>query len=166
MDLQGICSAAALALAVSAAGCVTGETWTSEPLDEVLGACAVSGEQAPGASPSVTDPLEIRVALGPDCYSSSCSRLDEESCEARVEGNRIIVEASAVVGVKTQGADDPPGTVSCTDDCSTFTIPCVIDSLPAGTYEVVEAGAADDADPLHTFEWPWSPDDAPACEYY
>lgn len=170
MDSRGLPStgalALALALALSAVGCVTGETWTTEAVEEVVGACAVSGEPGPGASPSVGDPVEIRVALGPDCYSSSCSRVDEESCEARVEGNRIIVEASAVIGIKTQGADDPPGTVSCTDDCYTYTVSCDLGTLPQGSYEVVEAGAAPDAAALHSFDWPWSADDSPACEFF
>lgn len=133
-----------LPIALLLLGCDQDE-WISQQLDQPVGFCLASGESQPGLVPEPSDPLTLEVQVGPSCFSSSCSRVDEASCSYTLDGNRIVVQASLVVSERG-------GT--CTADCQTYGAPCEIDGLPPGEYEVVDAGAGAGAEPLGTFNWP------------
>lgn len=125
MRLSCLCLTFAL-LVVS--GCESTQTETYE-LDQPSGFCLLSGE-SPG------DPRTLTVLVGPDCFSSSCSTIEEESCSYTVDGNRILVEASIVVSERDG---------ICTEDCRTLSASCELGDLPEGEYEVVDAANPDGA---------------------
>lgn len=64
------------------------------------------------------------------CLSSSCSTLEESSCNVTVDGDTITINSSATITEKTG-----PG-VACTSDCGFTTADCEVPELTLDRYTV------------------------------
>lgn len=135
------------------------EQWEQDVHDNLGSTCL---EPVLTGQPTPREEWEANALLvyfeGEQCYSSSCSRIDDEFCEATVEGNRIMVEASLAIGVKVADGDGEIG-VTCTDDCRTYFARCELPELEDGVYEVYAADAGPEDKPISTLSWPPMPDD-------
>lgn len=71
---------------------------------------------------------EVSVDFGL-CLSSSCDEVVESSCTATLDGDTIVVEASATVRSSSRGP--------CTLDCRPAVASCQTPPLAEGTYTIV-----------------------------
>ena len=79
-------------------------------------------------------PIVVR-AVAAACLSSSCSKVDQATCNIAVDGAHITVSSTFRVR-------EPGGNTLCTSDCQSISAECTSQvSLPAGEF-VVQYGTA------------------------
>ena len=132
-----------------AAGCsVIPNVETTEFRDDGE-ACVLPADGADGADFPIAigpeDDLVVEVFFPTGCLSSSCDEVLEASCEATVDGQRIVVTSSGTL-------ERDVGASACTKDCGIMSARCELPDLDAGTYTIVHG------DDEETFELPGTPD--------
>lgn len=130
--------------ALLGAGCGNEGGWRQEVHDDESAVCRRSG---PPYGPADDEHLSLEVYFDIPCYGSGCSRHEDSECSVSTDGNRILLDATVVIGVEVA----PQG---CTDDCASYTAVCSVGTLEPGDWEVHEASNPEGSPPLLTFTWP------------